>query len=471
MFSVFALLSACGGGGGNSDGGAIGAPNQSPAVDAGTDQTVYEGTTVQLAGTASDPDGTIVAISWRQIAGPAISLDDSTSLTAQFVAPSVSSDTSVVLEVSATDNAGAGSTDQVTITVQTMGASPIADAGLDQAVIVNTVVTLDGTASSDADGDPLSYEWRILSAPASSSATLSASDVVTPDLVPDVPGTYEVELIVRDAINSSAPDTTVITAGTEIAGGVYGSGLTLTALDSPYLMTGDVQIPYGATMTIPAEVSILGDGNVIRVGGTLVAEGAFGQLIRFTDVHIEPATGPNNELFSIDLVYVHLVGGSVYRPTGFAIYGGLRLTDSRIEDTEPNSYIYVWYPETESRIERNVFIRTGGISAGHRDADVIVRNNAFIEQTTDFAIENWASYGTSRTIVDRNSFLSTDRTALLLRPGYPDGFLEAPNNYWGTADTATIDEMIFDASDDINSAAIINYLPIITEPDALTPAP
>lgn len=471
MLSVFALLSACGGGGGSSDGGAIGAPNQSPVVDAGTDQTVYEGTTVQLAGTASDPDGTVVAISWRQIAGPTISLNDSNSLTAQFVAPSVSTDTSVILEVSATDNAGAGSTDQITITVQTMGASPIADAGLDQTVIVNTVVTLDGTASSDADSDPLSYEWRILSAPASSSATLSASDVVTPDLVPDVPGTYEVELIVRDTVNASAPDTTLITAGTEIAGGVYESGLALTALDSPYLMTGDIQIPYGAAMTIPANVWILGDGNAIRVGGTLDAGGALGQLIRFSDVHIEPATGPSNELFSIDLAYVHIVGGSVYRPTGFAIYGGLRLTDSRIEDTESNSYIYVWYPETESRIERNVFIRSGGISAGHRDADVIVRNNSFVEQTTDFAIENWASYGTSRTTVDRNSFLSTDRTALLLRPGYTDGFLEAPNNYWGTTDTATIEEMIFDANDDINSAAVIDYLPILTVPDSLTPAP
>jgi hypothetical protein len=299
--------------------------------------------------------------------------------------------------------------------------------------------------------------------------TLSANDVGKPDFVPDVPGTYEIQLIVRDAINSSLPDTTLITAATEIAGGVYGSGLALTALDSPYLMTGDVQIPYGTTMTIPADVSILGDGNAIRVGGTLDAQGTVDQLVRFTDVHIEPATGPTAELFSIDLAYIHLVGGSIYRPTGFAIYGGLRLTDSRIEDTQ--RYIYVWYPETESRIERNVFIRSGGISTGHRDVDVVVRNNSFVEQTTSYAIENWASYGTSRTIVDRNSFLSTDRTALLLRPGYDDGFLEAPNNYWGTTDTGMIDQMIFDANDDISSADVINYLPILSAPDALTPVP
>jgi hypothetical protein len=130
-------LAACGGGGGgggSGNGGGTTAPNQSPVVDAGMDQTVYEGTTVQLAGTASDPDGTVVTISWRQIAGPTISLDDSTSLTAQFEAPSVSSDASVVLEVSVTDNDGAVSTDEVTITIQTMGAPPIADAGLDQTV-------------------------------------------------------------------------------------------------------------------------------------------------------------------------------------------------------------------------------------------------------------------------------------------------------------------------------------------------
>lgn len=39
---------------------------------------------------------------------------------------------------------------------------PVVDAGADQAVPINTVVTLDGCASSDPDGDSLSFVWRRL---------------------------------------------------------------------------------------------------------------------------------------------------------------------------------------------------------------------------------------------------------------------------------------------------------------------
>ncbi len=47
-------------------------------------------------------------------------------------------------------------------------AAPIADAGNDQAVRMCSIVRLDGSRSYDPEGEPLTYEWRLIDAPPSS---------------------------------------------------------------------------------------------------------------------------------------------------------------------------------------------------------------------------------------------------------------------------------------------------------------
>ncbi|VAX11597.1 hypothetical protein MNBD_GAMMA25-1961, partial [hydrothermal vent metagenome] len=44
-------------------------------------------------------------------------------------------------------------------------AIPIADAGVDQLVAVDTVVTLDGSGSTDPEDDALTYSWTITARP------------------------------------------------------------------------------------------------------------------------------------------------------------------------------------------------------------------------------------------------------------------------------------------------------------------
>ena len=87
----------------------------------------------------------------------------------------------------------------------TINAAPIASAGPAQSVVVGSVVTLDGSASSDANGDSLTYNWAFTSKPSGSGATLSSATAVKPTFTADVTGTYVISLVVNDGkVNSDA---------------------------------------------------------------------------------------------------------------------------------------------------------------------------------------------------------------------------------------------------------------------------
>ncbi len=88
---------------------------------------------------------------------------------------------------------------------------PIADAGEDQAVALGDVC-LDGSASFDADGDPLTYLWELTEAPTSSTAELDDPISETPCFTADLPGSYKVSLVVNDGEEDSAPSIVEVTA-------------------------------------------------------------------------------------------------------------------------------------------------------------------------------------------------------------------------------------------------------------------
>lgn len=87
---------------------------------------------------------------------------------------------------------------------------PVADAGPDQADVPLGPVELDGSGSSDIDGDVITYGWTIISKPDGSVADLSGPNGVRPALNIDVYGSYEIELVVNDGEVNSTPDTVVI---------------------------------------------------------------------------------------------------------------------------------------------------------------------------------------------------------------------------------------------------------------------
>lgn len=103
------------------------------------------------------------------------------------------------------------STTTVYVTVNAINDSPVANAGTDQAARTNNIVTLDGSASSDVDGNALSYNWWFDSVPLHSRAVLSAATSAFPSFKADKAGTYTVKLVVNDGTVDSTPATVTIT--------------------------------------------------------------------------------------------------------------------------------------------------------------------------------------------------------------------------------------------------------------------
>jgi hypothetical protein len=184
--------------------------NRPPVANAGPDQTVPVATTVTLDATGStDMDGDALLYEWAiksAPAGSAASLSDPSAVQPTFV---VDEPGSYVLQLVVHD--GAYASEPATVVVSTVNSAPVANAGRDQTAFVTRTVTLNGEHSSDVDGDPLSFNWTLVSAPDGSSAVLANPTSVTPTFVVDKSGVYVARLTVNDGTAASTPDTVTIT--------------------------------------------------------------------------------------------------------------------------------------------------------------------------------------------------------------------------------------------------------------------
>ena len=136
--------------------------NVAPKADAGDDQNAEVNTEVKLDGSkSSDDDGQIVSYKWEQTDGPKVDLKQSDEKTASFDVPESAADSKLSFKLTVVDDKDASSSDDVTVDVkEAQNVSPKADAGNDQNAEVNTEVKLDGSKSSDEDGEIVSYKWE-----------------------------------------------------------------------------------------------------------------------------------------------------------------------------------------------------------------------------------------------------------------------------------------------------------------------
>ncbi len=105
---------------------------------------------------------------------------------------------------------GGGDSSEPVVTPPQINTAPVANAGNDQHVDKNSLVTIDASASSDADNDTLSYQWSFIKKPNASGATLENATSVSTSFVADVEGSYQISLIVDDGSVASVADYVVI---------------------------------------------------------------------------------------------------------------------------------------------------------------------------------------------------------------------------------------------------------------------
>ncbi len=137
--------------------------NQAPIADAGPDQSIESGVVVSIRGSNSiDLDNGIASFLWEQVSGLTVELVvEPGEPDGIFVAPEVDSNgESLTFELTVTDYGGLQSTDTCIVNVSWINIPPVSDAGDGQTVDEATVVTLDGSQSSDSDDGIISYLWE-----------------------------------------------------------------------------------------------------------------------------------------------------------------------------------------------------------------------------------------------------------------------------------------------------------------------
>jgi hypothetical protein len=185
-------------------------PNQPPVANAGTDILINQPATATILNglLSSDADGSISTYSWTKISGPSSYNITSTNSSNTPVTNLVNG--IYVFRLTVTDNNGASSSDDVSVTVNQL---PTANAGNDVTLQLPTnTVTVNGATSTDQDGSIVSYKWEKVSGP--STFTITTPNQVSTSITNLVAGTYVFRLTITDNNGATSTDDVTIIVGT-----------------------------------------------------------------------------------------------------------------------------------------------------------------------------------------------------------------------------------------------------------------
>lgn len=185
--------------------------NTAPTADAGSDGTTSVGLEIILDGSSStDPDGDDLVFAWVQISGPAVAIVEGDRNRARVTPPEMGD---YVFRLTVIDAQGGSAQDEVHVSAAQAvdpNGKPSADAGNDLVIFAGDTAVLDASASTDPDGDRLTFSWIQLEGPAAVPIVDAAQQVAR--VTPPAAGIYVFRLTVADGLGASSTAEVQITA-------------------------------------------------------------------------------------------------------------------------------------------------------------------------------------------------------------------------------------------------------------------
>jgi ribosomal protein L14 len=205
------------------------APNQSPTVSAGNDIAITLPTnSTSLNGSASDADGTIASYAWTRVSGPTTFTLGTPNAATSTLSGLVQG--TYVFRLTATDDDGATSTDNITVTVNPApNQAPASNAGNNITLTLPANSTTLNGSGTDADGTIANYAWTRVSGP--TTFTLGSPNAASTSLNGLVQGTYVFRLTVTDDDGATGTDDVTVTvnaAPNQAPAANAGNNITLT---------------------------------------------------------------------------------------------------------------------------------------------------------------------------------------------------------------------------------------------------
>lgn len=233
--------------------------------------------------------------------------------------------------------------------------APTAIVSLPTAVTLGATFTLDGSQSTDPEGDFLAYQWTVEAAPQGSTAAPVAANTMMASFTPDTQGTYTFSLKTTDAFgatNVASNTITVMAAANPLSGNVIDAAYNdesdqlITVSSQPGNALNIINPTSGRQLTVglplaPTSLALSADGTTAVVGhnGALThVDLEMGEIVNFHnnlgfnvfDIALGNdgkayATPPANMQWNY-LYVIDLASGQVQEDSGTQrLFGGARL--------------------------------------------------------------------------------------------------------------------------------------------------